>query len=387
LAIGANRDSGTVNIGVLGGGQLARMLALAGIPLGCRFHFLDPAPGACAAPLGEMHSAEFTDIDAVRNLAREVDIATFDFENVPAVSARAMSELRTLRPGVEALEACQDRLNEKRLVEQLGIAVPAHRSVDSRAELLEAVEDIGLPAVLKTRRLGYDGKGQAVLTTMEDLEHAWQRLAGVPLILEAFVPFAAECSVQAVRGVDGEVRFWPLIHNVHADGMLVLSRPGVFGSGLQQQAEGIARKLLDHWNYVGVLTVEFFLHNGSLLVNEIAPRVHNSGHWSIDGAATSQFENHVRAICALPLGETTLCSPSLMFNWIGTLPDRDRVMALPEAHWHDYGKAARPGRKVGHATLTARTQSQLDEHATRLADLLGGNWPRLLAGMRSCSLS
>jgi 5-(carboxyamino)imidazole ribonucleotide synthase len=362
------------------------MLALAGIPLGCRFHFLDPSRDACAAPLGEMHAAEFTDTEAVRNLAECIDIATFDFENVPAVSARGMAERRTLRPGVDALEACQDRLAEKQLMERLGIAVPAHREVDSRTGLLQAVEQLGLPAVLKTRRLGYDGKGQAVLITAEDLEPAWQQLAGTPLVLEEFVRFDAECSVQAVRGIDGNVRFWPLIHNVHESGVLALSRPGVFGAELQREAENIARKLLGHWNYVGVLTVELFLREGALLVNEIAPRVHNSGHWSIDGAATSQFENHVRAICGWPLGATNLCMPSLMFNWIGALPDQERVMAFPQAHWHDYGKPARPGRKVGHATLTAGSTAELDEVASRLAEALGGNWPGLLAEMRACPI-
>ena len=373
----------TVTVGILGGGQLARMLALAGVPLGCKFHFLDPSPAACAAQLGALHQAEFTDLDAVRALARHVDIATFDFENVPAESARAMAEVRPLRPGVAALEACQDRLTEKRLMEGLGVAVPRYRAVDSRTGLLGAIDDLGLPAVLKTRRLGYDGKGQAMLFQSEDLEPAWQRLADAPLVLESFVPFTAECSVQAVRGLDGEVRFWPLIQNVHSEGMLALSRPGVFGAGLQKQAEAIARQLLDQWNYVGVLTVEFFLHEGELLVNEIAPRVHNSGHWSIDGAATSQFENHVRAICGLPLGDTAMCDHSLMFNWIGELPDRGKLMSLPGVHWHEYGKAARPGRKVGHATVMGRDAAELDERATRIAATLGGKWPALLAGMRS----
>jgi 5-(carboxyamino)imidazole ribonucleotide synthase len=365
-------------VGILGGGQLARMLALAGIPLGLQFRFLDPAADACAAELGDFLQAGFDDAQAAAQLGQSVDVATYDFENVPAATASALLQHCPLYPGVAALQQCQDRLTEKTLLQDLGIAVPLFMAVNSRPDLLAAVEMLGFPCVLKTRRLGYDGKGQAILRQPEDLERAWQRLGGHELILEAFVAFEAECSLIAVRAQHGEVRAWPLTQNVHSDGVLVLSRPGSLDAALQQQAEQIARKLLEHFDYVGVMTVEFFLADGQLLVNEIAPRVHNSGHWTINAASTSQFENHLRAICALPLGSTAQLRPCLMFNWLGQLPDPGQLLTAAELHWHDYGKAARPGRKLGHATLTAATGPELQQASTALAEQLGGRWPDLL---------
>ena len=250
--------------------------------------------------------------------------------------------------------------------------------MSSRTDLLAGLEKLGYPAVLKTRRFGYDGKGQAVLRDPEDLERAWQRLGDAPLVLEAFVPFEAECSLVGVRGRDGETCFWPLTENVHDNGILALSRPAVFSVQLQQEAEHCMERLMEHFNYRGVMTIEFFLRGGELLANEIAPRVHNSGHWTIDGAECSQFENHVRAVAGMPLGRTGLLRPSLMFNWIGEMPDRERAMAVPGLHWHDYDKAPRPGRKIGHATLTAATQEELMANAARLAEVAGGRFTALL---------
>lgn len=378
-----HRIQGTDRVGILGGGQLARMMALAGIPLGCEFSFLDPSSSACAAQLGKFHQAEFSDSVAVRALAEGIDVATFDFENVPAESARVMAELRPFYPGVRALENCQDRLSEKRLLVELGIPVPEFFPVASRTDLLDAIDRVGFPAVLKTRRLGYDGKGQAVVRQPEDLEPAWQQLCHTDLILEAFVPFEAECSLVSVRSADGQVRFWPLTRNVHSNGVLVMSRPGVLADSLQNKAEHIARRLLEHWSYVGVMTVEFFLHRGGLLVNEIAPRVHNSGHWTIDAAVTSQFENHLRAILGMPLGDTAMTSCSLMFNWIGLLPDKHRALSAPGLHWHEYGKTARAGRKIGHATVTAPDQVALLQRCSGIAQDLGGDWPELLSQISS----
>lgn len=373
------RNPGAERIGILGGGQLARMLALAGIPLGCEFFFLDPSAAACAASAGTLRQANFSDLEAVRALATEIDVATFDFENVPANSAREMARLRPFHPSVAALEFCQDRLLEKRLLLELGIPVPLFHAVNSRPDLVAAIDRIGFPAVLKTRRLGYDGKGQRVLRQPEDLEPAWQSCAGGELILEAFVPFEAECSQLAVRDAAGEVRFWPLTQNVHANGVLVLSQPDVFGSGLQNRAEHYVSLLLDRWKYVGVMAVEFFVLGGELQVNEIAPRVHNSGHWTIDAAVTSQFENHLRAMLGLPLGDTSMTSRPVMFNWIGELPDRNRLLAIPGLHWHDYGKSPRPGRKIGHATVTATDHAALMNRCSRIAFELGGDWTRRLA--------
>jgi len=368
-------------IGVLGGGQLGRMMALAGIPLGFEFVFLDPSPDACAASTGALRQAEFSDVEAARAFAREVDMATFDFENVPAESARAVAELRPFHPCVEALGSCQDRVSEKSLLTELEIPVPESREVGSRPDLLAAVEGVGFPSVLKTRRLGYDGKGQAILRQHEDLESAWQRLGGSDLILERFIPFEAECSLISVRAHSGEIRYWPLTRNVHENGVLKLSLPGVFGSGLQERAQEIAARLLEHWDYAGVMTVEFFVHEGMLLVNEIAPRVHNSGHWTIDAAVTSQFENHLRALSGLPLGDTSMTQSALMFNWIGQLPDAGKLLNYSGLHWHDYGKQARPGRKVGHATLTAPSADELHESSAGISKELGGNWAGLLAQM------
>jgi 5-(carboxyamino)imidazole ribonucleotide synthase len=359
------------------------MLGLAGIPLGYRFLFLDPAPDACAGATGDLLEAGFDNHEAVLELGRQVDVATFDFENVPESSARALAEFCPLYPGSNALGASQDRLVEKDLLVSLGARVPPYHAVSSRTDLLDGLERLGYPAVLKTRRLGYDGKGQAVLRDAEDLERAWQKLGDSPLILEAFVPFEAECSLIGVRGRDGDTRFWPLTGNVHADGILALSKPGGFSAVLQAAAERIMAELMDHLAYTGVLTIEFFLHDGELLFNEFAPRVHNSGHWTIDGADCSQFENHLRAISGLPLGATGLVVPSLMFNWIGHMPPLAVAMEIPGLHWHDYGKQARPGRKIGHATLTASSDEALWEGADRLARIAGGKFPGLLGKLFS----
>ena len=360
---------------------MARMLALAGIPLGCDFVFLDPSPNACAGRTGRLVRAEFTDLQTLVSLASEIDVATFDFENVPAAAARAVADLRPLRPSVEVLEQCQDRLVEKNLLSELGIPVPAYCAVSSRPDLLAGIDAVGFPAVLKTRRMGYDGKGQALLNTAEDLETAWQRLGDSELILEEFVPFSAECSLLSVRAMDGEIRFWELTRNLHSDGVLVLSLPGGFADRIRRQAEEISQRLLERWQYVGVMAVEFFVYRDRLLVNEIAPRVHNSGHWTINASITSQFENHLRAILGLPLGETAMTSMALMFNWIGSIPDQQKLLCVSGLHQHDYGKTHRPGRKIGHATLTATDRASLVRRSTGLAAELGENWPALVSSL------
>lgn len=365
-------------VGVLGGGQLGRMMGLAGIPLGLEFVFLDPSSDACATAAGDLVQADFSDEQAARELSAGVDVVTFDFENVPAATARALQENCLVYPSPDALGAGQDRLEEKELLTSLGIEVAPYHVVSSRTDLLAGLEKVGYPAVLKTRRLGYDGKGQSVLRDQEDLERAWQKLGDFDLVLEAFVPFQAECSLVAVRGLDGEIRTWPLARNVHSNGILMLSMPGVFDETLQSLATRKMKALMERFDYRGVLTIEFFLADGKLLANEFAPRVHNSGHWSIDGAVCSQFENHVRAVTSMPLGETSMTSHSVMFNWIGEMPDRERAMKIPGLHWHDYGKSPRPGRKIGHATLTASDEDELKRNAGRLADIAGGEFPRLL---------
>jgi 5-(carboxyamino)imidazole ribonucleotide synthase len=365
-------------IGVLGGGQLGRMMGLAGLPLGMEFVFLDPSAEACAGQLGELLQAGFSDVEAARTIAGMVDVATFDFENVPQESAQALAELKPLFPPPAALGACQDRLEEKQILTGLDIPVAPHHAVSSRTDLLDGLDRLGWPSVLKTRRLGYDGKGQVVLRDQEDLERAWQALGDAELILEQFIPFDAECSLVAVRGQDLETRFWPLARNVHSKGILMLSLADDFDAGLQAQAEAMMSSVLDYFDYIGVLTLEFFLRDGQLLVNEMAPRVHNSGHWTIDGAETSQFENHLRAIAGLPLGGTSATRQSLMFNWIGELPDAQQLLSIPGLHWHAYGKSARPGRKIGHATLTAGSRAGLIDRAHQAASIAGGDFLALL---------
>lgn len=349
-------------VGILGGGQLARMLALSGAPLGLRFLVMDAVADACAAQFVPQLRADYRDQAALAEFASRVDVATFDFENVPAASAQWLAERIPVFPVPSALAIAQDRLAEKTLFRDLGIAVAAYARVDTRAELEQAVASIGLPAILKTRRLGYDGKGQFRLRQHRDVDAAWNALGAgsAALILEAWVPFDRELSVLAVRARDGEFRAWPLTENWHADGILAASlAPTRVSTALERSALDAARSIANALDYVGVFALELFECNGALLANEIAPRVHNSGHWTIEGARTSQFENHLRAVLGLPLGSTAANGHSCMLNWVGELPDPGPVLASPCGHWHDYGKAARDGRKVGHATLNAPDREQL----------------------------
>lgn len=341
-----------MRVGILGGGQLARMLALAGHPLGLSFTFLDPAPDACAAPLGTHLQGAYDDEGMLARLAEHSDVITYEFENVPESAVAYLSRQGAVHPNAEALAVSQDRLREKSRFREIGLETPAFVPVDSLEGLRQAVAEIGLPAVLKTRTLGYDGKGQFVLRTDADLDEAWRQLGHAPLIVEAFVAFERELSIVAARSVRGEIRFYPIAENVHEGGILRVSR-GRPGDPVQAQAERYAGLLLESLDYVGVLAIEFFQVGDGLLVNEMAPRVHNSGHWTIEGAETSQFENHLRAILDLPLGETRARGASGMVNFIGSIPPRERLLALAHVHLHDYGKAWRPGRKQGHATVTA----------------------------------
>jgi 5-(carboxyamino)imidazole ribonucleotide synthase len=346
-------------VGIVGGGQLAQMLALAGVPLGLRFVFLDPAPDACAAALGTHICAAFDDQAALADLAAQSDIVTYEFENIPADAIRCLTDRATVFPDPVALEYSQDRLREKTLFRELGIATPGFAAVDSLDDLKTAAGEIGLPAVLKTRRLGYDGKGQAVLRAEADLAPAWERLGGVPLILEQFIPFDREVSVIGARDISGNVAFHPLSENTHRDGILRLSLSRA-GDAMQGAAEAFAQKLLAHLGYTGTLALELFQQGDALIANEFAPRVHNSGHWTIEGAVASQFENHLRAGLGLKLGDPGAVGFAAMVNFIGAMPDTKSLVAVRGLHLHAYGKAPRPGRKVGHATLCADTAEALD---------------------------
>ena len=354
-------------VGILGGGQLARMLALSGAPLGLRFRVLDSAPDACAAQCAPMVVGDYRDEDALREFASQIDVATFDFENVPAESAQWLAARVPVFPSPRALATAQDRLAEKTLFRELGIPVPEFAAIATRADLDAAIARIGMPCILKTRRLGYDGKGQFRIKpddAMANADAAWTALGAqaetVGLILEAFVPFQRELSVVAVRGRDGQFQAWPLTENWHVDGVLSASlAPASVSPQLHDTAIGYARKLADALDYVGVLALELFCRDGQLLANELAPRVHNSGHWTIEGSETSQFQNHLRAVLGLPLGSTRMLGHACMLNWIGAMPEASAVLGEAGGHWHDYGKAARAGRKVGHATLRADSPTEL----------------------------
>ncbi len=361
-----------MKIGVLGAGQLGRMLALAGYPLGARFTFLDRSPDAPAAQFGEMVTGGFDDPAKIAAVAQQVEVLTFDVENIPAAALRAAHAEHLCRPGLGALETGQDRLAEKRCFEALDIPVAPYRALDTRDELGIALDQLGVPAVLKRRRLGYDGRGQRFIHRREEATAAFEALQGTDLILEAFVPFEREVSMLGVRSPSGETVFYPLSENRHYAGILRLSRAPAAPLELAAQARDYVQRLLEHFDYTGVLAVEFFVQNGELCANEMAPRVHNSGHWTIEGAITSQFENHIRAILNLPLGDTAATGHAAMVNLIGDIPVTAELLAIPGLHLHDYGKSPRPGRKLGHATLVAATEKQLTAPLQQLLDLA---WP------------
>lgn len=356
-------------VGILGGGQLARMLALSGIPLGLSFRFLDPSADACAGECGELVHASYADADGLRRLSEGADVVTFEFENVDAQAVHALEAAGLAYPPARALETAQERLAEKSLFEHLDIPVPPFRPADSASELKAAAHAIGLPCVVKTRRFGYDGKGQMVLRTEDDITAAQAEFGDTPVLVEAFVSYTREVSIIATRGRDGEIRFYPLSENTHSDGILrlAIARPH---DPMQAQAEALAERLLMELNYVGTLALELFDTPEGLMANEFAPRVHNSGHWTIEGAETSQFENHLRAVCGLPLGSTAPVGYAAMINVIGRWPDRTPLLAFANAHLHDYAKAEREGRKIGHVTLRADTADELNTLLTRFSSLI-----------------
>jgi 5-(carboxyamino)imidazole ribonucleotide synthase len=359
-----------VRVGIIGGGQLGRMLGQAAGPLDIRCTFVEPAASPAAAPTGEILAGAYDDPAVLAELARRSDAVTYEFENVPVEAARWLAERIPVHPTPDALHVAQDRLHEKRFFRDNGVECAAFAPVASLAELRAAIEMLGLPAILKTRRMGYDGKGQLYLADPEQAEAAWSGLRGVPSILERVVPFDRELSVLVVRGRDGAVATWPVIENRHAGGILRWSiapapeRPhGPPVAALQERADALGRRLVEALGYVGVLAVELFQVGDRLLANELAPRVHNSGHWSIEGSFTSQFENHLRAVLGLPLGRTDAPIPCASVNLLGRVPALPDLLAIDGARVHLYGKEPRPGRKLGHVTVLGR---DLDEVAARL---------------------
>jgi len=341
-------------IGIVGGGQLGRMLAMAAAQLGYRCHIFDPHERPCAANVAaEFTRAAYDDRSALEAFGAKVDVATYEFENLPVGPLGALAD--KLHPGVKSLAVAQDRAEEKAFIERTGARVAPWRSVTTLDDVTLAVTEVGVPVVLKTRRYGYDGKGQAWIRSAGEAEAAWEAIRGEPAVAEAGVDFAAEFSVIVARWADGQTTFWDSADNVHREGILRTSTvpaPPVIADQVEE-ARAAAAGIAEALGHVGVLTVEFFASADGPVVNEIAPRVHNSGHWTIEGAFTSQFEQHVRAICGLPPGSTALAASSVvMDNLIGDEIDTWRqLLSDPHAHVHIYGKGdARPGRKMGHVT-------------------------------------
>jgi 5-(carboxyamino)imidazole ribonucleotide synthase len=359
-----------MKVGILGAGQLARMIALAGYPLGLDFIFLDPSKDACANKLGEHLQGDYKDPRLLAQLAEAADVVTYEFENVSAEVAEFLTSHTRVYPSPKALAVAQDRLSEKNFFRELDIATPDFAPIDCFEDLTQAMAAIGYPAILKSRTLGYDGKGQSVLRAEEDLPKAWKLLEGAPAIVEAFVPFNREVSIIAVRSVSGSMAFYPLSENLHRGGILRVAESR-HGDAMQGQAETYVSRLMEALDYVGVLALELFEIEGRLIANEFAPRVHNSGHWTIEGAETSQFENHLRAILDMPLGSTAPVGKAAMVNFIGGLPEPRDVLALAQAHLHLYDKSPRKGRKVAHATVRAENSEQLSSLIEQLTALAG----------------
>ncbi|MEM6640624.1 MAG: 5-(carboxyamino)imidazole ribonucleotide synthase [Pseudomonadota bacterium] len=357
-------------IGIIGAGQLGRMMALAAYPLGLKVRFVDTHADSPGGQVGDILIGALDDGDRLDELASVVDVVTFDVENVGAEHIDRLAAQRPFLPPPRALSIAQDRLNEKTCFTDLGIPTPRYRAVDTREDLDDAVSHVGIPLVLKTRRLGYDGRGQRVVRNEEELEDAFDALSGVPLIAESLIELEGEVSAIAVRSRGGEVRHYPLSFNVHEGGILRWSTAPHNDEALEKEALIYINKILEAVDYTGILTVEFFIENGRLLANEMAPRVHNSGHWTIEGAVTSQFENHIRAVAGLPLGATTPRGYSAMVNFLGQMPSAPDVLALNGTHLHDYGKSPRPGRKLGHATVNADSAAARDEKLKALLQLI-----------------
>lgn len=366
-----------MTVGILGGGQLGRMMALAGYPLGQSFLFLDPGRDACGGQVAPLCIGAYDDEESLSEIARRSDVVTYEFESVPVASARFLESRVRVYPPPTALEVSQDRLSEKDFFRAHGIPSTEYIDVPTLDSLQQAAETLGYPCVLKTRKFGYDGKGQRILHSPADVESAWAAMGAASLILESFVSFDAEVSLICIRSRAGDVRFYPLIQNEHLDGILRVSIPRgeVVTDALQAAAEAYAEKALRALDYVGVLTVEFFVKDGALYANEMAPRVHNSGHFSIEGAEVSQFENHIRAVVGMPLGSTDLVGHSAMVNVIGAFPSkeaREQLLGMAGVHIHDYGKGGAPGRKVGHITIRCDERASLNERLARVRSLVEG---------------
>jgi 5-(carboxyamino)imidazole ribonucleotide synthase len=354
-------------VGIVGAGQLGRMMALAGYPLGLRCSFLDRSADAPGAEVAPILVGPLEDEACLVQLASRSDVVTFDWENISSKALAPLEKLTTIRPPRAALEASQDRLHEKALFTRLNIPVAAHAAVDNKEQLEQSVRKLGIPGVLKTRRLGYDGKGQFVMERREQIDSAWDVMGGPELIYERFQNFSRELSIVGARSAVGDIVSYPLSANTHGGGILRYSVAPFANSTLERSAKLYLKRVMNALDYVGVLAIEFFVVKGRLIANEMAPRVHNSGHWTIEGCVTSQFENHLRAICDLPLGSTRALGHTAMINFLGQLPSRERLLQIDGLAFHDYGKEPRPGRKVGHCTIV---KTAVKDRNRALADTL-----------------
>jgi 5-(carboxyamino)imidazole ribonucleotide synthase len=357
----------------MGAGQLGQMLASAGRNLGFEFRFLSPDAQAPAGRYSEMVVSDYTNEAALAHFADGLDVATYEFESIPAAAVKFVSERVAVYPPLIALETAQDRSKEKTCFENLKIPTAPFAVVDSMNDIRQALEKIGVPAVLKTRTQGYDGKGQAAIRRKDEIANAWVAAKGAPSIVESWVNFSRELSIIGVRGRDGKTAFYPMVENYHSDGILRFSlapAPAV-SDELQSQAEDYSGRLMDALGYVGVLALELFQTESGLIANEMAPRVHNTGHWTIEGADTSQFENHLRAIAGLPLGSTEMGGAAGMINVIGREPDVTRLRELDEIHIHMYGKVPRPKRKLGHITVTGDDLTGVKDSVSKLRNVMG----------------
>ena len=343
------------------------MLALAGYPLGIHCVFLDRSASAPAAQVAPILTGDLEDAAQLAALAASSDVLTFDWENIAGSALAPLEKLTRVRPPRAALEVSQDRMAEKALFSKLRIPVAAHAAVDGKQQLMGAIRELGLPGVLKTRRLGYDGKGQFLLRDLGQIDEAWAAIGGPGMIYEKFQRFSREVSIVGARSAAGHTVFYPLSANTHGGGILHYSIAPFASPALERRARMYLKRVMNALAYVGVLTIEFFVVKGRLIANEMAPRVHNSGHWTIEGCVTSQFENHLRAICDLPLGSTRALGHTAMINFLGKMPDRERLLAVEGLAFHDYGKEPRPGRKLGHCTILKRRATERD---AALADAL-----------------
>ena len=355
-----------MKVGIIGAGQLGRMLALAGYPLGIECAFLDRSQRSPGGLVGEILVGELDDAGQLDTLASKADVVTFEFENIPVEALERAAARAPVYPPAAALAAAQDRLNEKRLFERIGIPTAPYITVDDAEDLRGIGAELDWPVILKARRLGYDGRSQRVANSEQELALAWADLGLVPAIAESWVDFERELSLIGARGADGQTVFYPLSENVHENGILRTSTAPYEDDALQQTAQRWLSALMERFEYRGVLTVEFFQTATGLVANEMAPRVHNSGHWTIEGAETSQFENHLRAVLGLPVGDPAPRGCAAMLNLIGRMPDAAKLLAIPGAHLHDYCKEPRPNRKLGHCTLVGADRQSVTERLAQL---------------------